>query len=63
MGCNKIQVDDMTLVLSPPVDREKVSMGEAELEILKLVTVFWGIKQRVLREQQNRCRCVPLIRL
>ena len=53
----------MTLVLSPPVDREKVSMGEAELEILKLVTVFWGIKQRVLREQRNRCQCVPLIRL
>ena len=63
MGCNKIQVDDMTLVLSPPVDREKISMGEAELEILKLVTVFWGIKQRVLREQRNRCQCVPLIRL
>ena len=63
MDCNKIQVDDMTLVLSPPVDREKVSMGEAESEILKLVTVFWGIKRRVLREQQNRCRCVPLIRL
>ena len=61
MGCNKIQVGDMTLVLSPPVDREKVS--EAELEILKLVTVFWGIKQRVLREQRNRCQCVPLIRL
>ena len=63
MDCNKIQVDDMTLVLSPPANREKVRMEDAELEILKLVTVFWGIKQRVLREQRNRCRCVPLIRL
>ena len=63
MYCNKIQVDDMTLVLLPPVNREPVSINDAESEILKLVTVFWGIKQRVLRERRNRCRCVPLIRL
>lgn len=63
MNCHEIFVDDMKLVLLPPLDNRKPTKAEIESETLKLITIFAGIKQRVLRENKNHHQCIPLIRL
>jgi hypothetical protein len=54
MSYKPIIVDDITLRLLPPTESRKPSQEEVEKETLKLLMVFVGIKQRVLRENKNR---------
>ena len=60
---NVIRVDDMKLVLLPPEDYKEPTKEEVESETLKLITVFAGIKQRVLRENKNHCQYVHAVHL
>ena len=60
---NVIRVDDMKLVLLPPEDYKEPTKEEVETETLKLITVFAGIKQRVLRENKNHCQYVHAVKL
>lgn len=60
---NVIRVDDMKLVLLPPEDYKEPTKEEVETETLKLITVFAGIKQRVLRENKNHCQYVHAVHL
>jgi len=63
MNCNVLRVDDMKLVLLPPSDNRQPTKEEIESETLKLLTIFAGIKQRVLKENKNHHQCTPLIHL
>lgn len=57
-----IAVDDMKLILLPPAEPVKVSQEEVESEIINLLTVFAGIKQRVSKENKNRRQYMTLVR-
>ena len=56
-------MENMKLVLLPPEDYKEPTKEEVETETLKLITVFAGIKQRVLRENKNHCQYVHAVHL
>lgn len=61
MKSNVITVDDMKLVLLPPANYKEPTKEEVESETLKLITIFAGIKQRVLKENKNRRQYVHVV--
>ena len=61
-SCRVIPVEDMNLILISPSESKEPSREEIEAETLKLITLFAGIKQRVLKENRNRYQYVSLIR-
>lgn len=62
MNGRAIAVDDMKLILLPPAEPVEVTQEEVESETIKFLTVFSGIKQRVLKENKNRHQYIQLVR-
>lgn len=56
----KIQIDDMKLNILPPEDI-CVTSEEVENEAVKFLTIFAGIKQRVLNENKNHHQYIHLV--
>ena len=56
--CRVIPVEDMNLILISPAETKQPSCEEIESETLKLITIFAGIKQRVLKENRNHYQYV-----